>query len=83
MGKYGVKGFPTILVFGVDKSNPSPYEGGRVASEIESFALRQLDVATPEVVELTGQVRQNFFVIVFHQELYLCAVGAAVFFPPI
>ncbi|BBN09197.1 protein disulfide-isomerase A6 [Marchantia polymorpha subsp. ruderalis] len=55
MGKYGVKGFPTILVFGVDKSNPSPYEGGRVASEIESFALRQLDVATPEVVELTGQ----------------------------
>ncbi|KAL3687881.1 hypothetical protein R1sor_014190 [Riccia sorocarpa] len=57
MSKFGVKGFPTILVFGVDKSNPSPYEGGRLASDIESFALRQLEdtVTTPEIVELTGQ----------------------------
>ncbi|CAM6083794.1 unnamed protein product [Calypogeia fissa] len=56
MSKYGVKGFPTILFFGADKSNPSPYEGGRVASDIEAFALRQLEehAVTPEVVELTG-----------------------------
>uniref|UniRef100_A0A0A9CPU1 PDIL2-3 n=1 Tax=Arundo donax TaxID=35708 RepID=A0A0A9CPU1_ARUDO len=56
MSKYNVQGFPTILVFGADKESPVPYQGARVASAIESFALEQLEAnsAPPEVSELTG-----------------------------
>lgn len=58
MSRFGVQGFPTILVFGADKDTPVPYEGARTASAIESFALGQLEtnVAPPEVTELTGPV---------------------------
>ncbi|KAG1327075.1 protein disulfide isomerase-like 2-3 [Cocos nucifera] len=56
MSRFNVQGFPTILVFGIDKDSPYPYEGARAASAIESFALEQLEtnVAPPEVSELTG-----------------------------
>ncbi|KAL5581771.1 hypothetical protein UlMin_014213 [Ulmus minor] len=56
MSRFNVQGFPTILVFGADKDSPSPYEGARTASAIESFALEQLEtnVAPPEVTELTS-----------------------------
>ncbi|CAN1783940.1 Protein disulfide isomerase-like 2-3 [Linum perenne] len=56
MSRFNVKGFPTILVFGADKDAPTPYEGARTASGIESFALEQLEtnVAPPEVTELTS-----------------------------
>ncbi|XP_071730037.1 protein disulfide isomerase-like 2-3 [Rutidosis leptorrhynchoides] len=56
MSRYKVQGFPTILVFGVDKDSPVTYEGARSASAIESFALVQLEtnVAPPEVTELTS-----------------------------
>lgn len=56
MSRFGVQGFPTILVFGPDKEHPIPYEGGRVASAIESFALAQLEdnAVASEVVELIG-----------------------------
>ncbi|XP_027170918.1 protein disulfide isomerase-like 2-3 [Coffea eugenioides] len=56
MSRFNVQGFPTILVFGADKDSPSPYEGARTASAIESFALEQLEtnVLPPEVTELTG-----------------------------
>ncbi|KAM0855528.1 hypothetical protein ACQ4PT_049714 [Festuca glaucescens] len=56
MSKYKVEGFPTILVFGADKESPLPYQGARVASAIESFALEQLEAnsAPPEVHELTS-----------------------------
>ncbi|CAK9259751.1 unnamed protein product [Sphagnum jensenii] len=55
--KYGVKGFPTIMLFAHDKQNPSLYEGARVAGAIESYALSQLElkVVAPEVLELAGQ----------------------------
>jgi protein disulfide-isomerase A6 len=39
-GKYGVKGFPTIMLFGDDKSKPVPYEGERAAPAIIDFALK-------------------------------------------
>lgn len=57
-----MQGFPTILVFGADKDSPTPYEGARTASSIESFALEQLEtnVAPPEVTELTSQVCPHF-----------------------
>uniref|UniRef100_A0A7N0TAM6 protein disulfide-isomerase n=1 Tax=Kalanchoe fedtschenkoi TaxID=63787 RepID=A0A7N0TAM6_KALFE len=56
MARFNVQSFPTILVFGADKDTPTPYEGGRVASAIESFALEQLEtnMAPPEVTELTS-----------------------------
>lgn len=58
MSRFNVQGFPTILVFGADKENPTPYEGARTASGIESFAIKELEtnVAPPEVTELTGPV---------------------------
>ncbi|XP_058070821.1 protein disulfide isomerase-like 2-3 [Magnolia sinica] len=56
MSRFKVQGFPTILVFGIDKDSPYPYEGARTASAIESFALEQLEtnIAPPETTELTG-----------------------------
>lgn len=58
LARYNIQGFPSILVFGNDKQNPIPYEGGRVAAAIESFALDLLQSGpvTPEVVEITGPV---------------------------
>jgi len=55
--KYGVQGFPTIMLFGSDKANPKMYEGPRTAGAIESYALSELElnVEAPEVVELLGQ----------------------------
>jgi len=62
-----VEGFPTILVFGVDKDSPIPYQGARTASAIESFALEQLETNTapPEVTELTSPVRLCFLLVHF------------------
>lgn len=56
MSRFGVQGFPTILVFGADKGSPYPYEGLRSAPAIEAFALEQLEanVFPREVTELTG-----------------------------
>ncbi|KAH7280411.1 hypothetical protein KP509_37G065900 [Ceratopteris richardii] len=57
MSRFGVQGFPTVLVFGGDKENPLPYEGARTASAIVNFAIDHIEthVATPEILELTGQ----------------------------
>ncbi|XP_052765052.1 protein disulfide-isomerase A6 homolog [Mya arenaria] len=38
-GQYGVKGFPTIKVFGLDKKSPTDYQGPRQASGIVDAAL--------------------------------------------
>ncbi|URE14447.1 Ubiquitin-like autophagy protein Apg12 [Musa troglodytarum] len=56
MSRFNVQGFPTILVFGLDKRSPYPYEGARTASAIEAFGLEQLEanIAPTEVSELTG-----------------------------
>ncbi|KMZ61116.1 Protein disulfide isomerase-like 2-3 [Zostera marina] len=61
MSRFSVQGFPTILVFGSDKDSPYPYEGGRTASAIESFALEQVEsnIPPPEVHELTDQVAMD------------------------
>lgn len=39
--RFHVQGFPTIKVFGEDKSNPTNYEGQRQASGIVQFARKQ------------------------------------------
>jgi len=38
--QYGVQGFPTIKIFGDDKTKPSEYEGGRKASDLVAAALK-------------------------------------------
>jgi len=38
---YGIKGFPTIKIFGADKLKPSDYNGGRTAKDIVDAALRE------------------------------------------
>ncbi|XP_078481736.1 protein disulfide-isomerase A6-like [Ciona intestinalis] len=45
--KYGVQGFPTIKIFGFDKSNPKPYNGARSADAITDAAMK----AVREMVE--------------------------------
>ena len=64
MSRFKVQGFPTILVFGPDKSSPYPYEGARSASAIESFAseLVESSAGPVEVTELTGPVFFTSFV---------------------
>lgn len=39
-GQYGVRGFPTIKIFGSDKSKPQDYQGGRTAQAIVDKALQ-------------------------------------------
>ncbi|KAH0854720.1 hypothetical protein HID58_057754 [Brassica napus] len=43
MSRFKVQGFPTIMVFGADKSSPYAYEGARSASAIESFATELVE----------------------------------------
>lgn len=48
--EYDIKGFPTILVFGVsDTGEPVPYNGARTAGAIEAYALDL--VSSPSVLE--------------------------------
>ena len=75
MSRFNVQGFPTIVVFGADKSSPFVYEGARTASAIESFALEQLEtnVSPPEVSELTGPVSNivKIFYMLNHRHVWL------------
>lgn len=38
--QYGVQGFPTIKVFGADKSKPTDYQGARDAKAIASEGMK-------------------------------------------
>eukprot|EP00667_Euglena_gracilis_P009911 EG_transcript_10069 len=38
--QFSVQGYPTILIFGADKSKPEPYQGARSAEAIVDAALR-------------------------------------------
>lgn len=39
-GQYGVRGFPTIKIFGADKKKPEDYQGQRQASDLVEAGLR-------------------------------------------
>ena len=42
MGKYGVKGFPTVLLFDTqDKDQPTTYEGERTAEAVSEWLKAQ------------------------------------------
>jgi len=41
-GKFGIKGFPTIKIFGANKKSPKDYQGGRDATAIVEEAFKQL-----------------------------------------
>merc|ERR1711981_1514968 len=41
-GKYGVRGFPTIKIFGANKNSPKDYQGGRDSTAIVEEAFKQL-----------------------------------------
>lgn len=40
-GEYGVRGFPTIKVFGGNKKAPEDYQGGRTAADIVNIAMQK------------------------------------------
>ncbi|KAF6723976.1 Protein disulfide-isomerase A6 [Oryzias melastigma] len=41
-GQYGVRGFPTIKIFGANKNNPEEYQGGRTSQAIVDGAMNAL-----------------------------------------
>ncbi|KAL0164728.1 hypothetical protein M9458_040481, partial [Cirrhinus mrigala] len=41
-GQYGVRGFPTIKIFGANKNKPEDYQGGRTSQAIVDAALNAL-----------------------------------------
>jgi Thioredoxin len=43
-GRYGIKGFPTIKVFGSDKQSPTDYRGERTAEAIVAEGLQLFEV---------------------------------------
>jgi len=45
-GKYGIRGFPTIKWFGLQKGNPKDYEQGRTANDIVKFAVAKIQEIT-------------------------------------
>ncbi|KAG8232915.1 hypothetical protein J437_LFUL011023 [Ladona fulva] len=51
-GKYGIRGFPTIKVFGADKKKPDDYQGARTAQGISDAAL---NAARTKVEALLGK----------------------------
>jgi protein disulfide-isomerase A6 len=55
--EFGIGGFPTIKLFGSDKSRPEDYEGGRDSGSLTAFALEKWgrEQPPPEVRELTDQ----------------------------
>lgn len=81
MSRFKVQGFPTIMVFGVDKSSPYAYDGARSASAIESFAteLVESSAGPVEVTELTGPVSfsQSYFSFIWYsapnQDIDICS----------
>ncbi|KAJ9463325.1 putative protein disulfide-isomerase A6 [Diplonema papillatum] len=40
-GNYQVQGFPTLMLFADDRNTPIPFNGGRTAKELASFAMRE------------------------------------------
>ena len=56
--EFGVKGFPTVILFGSDKSKPATYNGARDLGSLSSFAIEKWARAQPppEVRELTDDV---------------------------
>uniref|UniRef100_A0A6B2EEF7 Protein disulfide-isomerase A6 homolog n=1 Tax=Phlebotomus kandelakii TaxID=1109342 RepID=A0A6B2EEF7_9DIPT len=40
-GQFGVRGFPTLKIFGADKKSPSDYSGGRTADDIAEAVLAE------------------------------------------
>lgn len=43
-GSMGVQGFPTIMLFGLDKKKPVTYDGARTAEGITRFVMKQLRI---------------------------------------
>jgi len=41
-GDYGIKGFPTIKIFSVDKKNPIDYKGGKKAKDIVGSGFKEI-----------------------------------------
>uniref|UniRef100_A0A1A7XKD1 Protein disulfide-isomerase A6 n=1 Tax=Iconisemion striatum TaxID=60296 RepID=A0A1A7XKD1_9TELE len=47
-GQYGVRGFPTIKIFGANKNKPEEYQGGRSSQAIVDGALNSLRALVKE-----------------------------------
>jgi len=56
-GKYGVKGYPTIKIFGADKRHPTDFNGGRDSSSIIQYAknLAEANIKPKQITQLTSQ----------------------------
>eukprot|EP00754_Rhynchopus_humris_P020553 Rhum_TRINITY_DN14705_c17_g1::Rhum_TRINITY_DN14705_c17_g1_i1::g.112291::m.112291/K09584/PDIA6, TXNDC7; protein disulfide-isomerase A6 len=55
-GQYQVKGFPTLMFFGLDRKKPLQYNGGRTAKDLVQYAMRE---ATKAVDARLGGKKQS------------------------
>ena len=55
-GEYGVKGFPTLKIFGANKKKPSEYQGERTAKGVSQALLELL----PPVTQVTADNHAKF-----------------------
>ena len=53
--RYGVKGFPTLKIFGANKSSPTDYNGGRTASAIVDTLFSQMKASANKVLNPNEQ----------------------------
>ncbi|XP_057656331.1 protein disulfide-isomerase A6 homolog [Diorhabda carinulata] len=58
-GQYGVRGFPTIKIFGSDKRKPEDYNGGRTAKDIVEAALKAAKAKVKAKLGLGGGSSQS------------------------
>jgi protein disulfide-isomerase A6 len=57
--QYGVSGFPTIKAFLNDKKAPKDYDGGRKATDIIEYALKQTTLLVEERMATSGSKRDT------------------------
>ena len=79
--RYGVKGFPTLMFFGKDKTHPEKYAGARTAEAIIEHAnANNPKVKIPKPVELTSQKVFEAMCTAAEEPMQLCFIA---FLPPL
>ena len=69
---FGIKGFPTIKIFGYNKQKPIDYNGQRTADAMGDEAFKQLRKLTKVIISTPSS-----FIIVFRTKLRVANRAAA------
>lgn len=65
-GRFGVRGFPTIKIFGVDKRSPSEFNGERTAEGLVNAALGAVKEKVRAAMGMKGdkKVIFNYYLLI-------------------